>query len=153
MNRIFLTLLIGICCMTIYNPVTAQDYRFAMGIRLSNSSPTLNNSITGKYFITDHSAVEGLVSFGSRFGIGALLEIQKPFQSAPGLGWFWGGGGYVGFQDNDTYFGPQGILGLDYKFNNVPINLSVDWKPELDILPSINFVPDAFAFSVRFTIK
>lgn len=131
---------------------SAQDYRFAVGIRLSNTTPTLSNSITGKYFITDKSAVEGIVSFGNRFGIGGLLEISKPF-SVEGLSWFYGGGGYVGFQDGDTYLGPTGIIGMDYKFANVPLNISLDWKPELDIIPSINFVPDAFALSVRFTIK
>lgn len=131
---------------------SAQDYRFAIGVRLSNATPTLNNSITGKYFITDRSAVEGLVSFGSRFGIGGLLEIYKPF-NVQGLSWFYGGGAYVGFENSNTYLGPTGILGIDYKFPNVPLNLSVDWKPELDIIPDINFVPDAVAFSVRFTIK
>jgi hypothetical protein len=129
------------------------DYRFGIGIRLSNSTPTLNNSITGKYFITNRSAVEGLVSFGSRFGLGALLEIYRPF-STPGLKWFYGAGGYVGFESgpSQTFAGPTGIIGLDYKFSNVPINVSVDWKPELDIIPDINFVPDAFALSVRFTL-
>jgi hypothetical protein len=131
---------------------SAQNYRFALGVRLSNSTPTLNNSITGKYFITDKSAVEGIVSFGSRFGMGALLEIHKPL-NVEGLTWMYGAGAYVGFQDKNTYLGPTGILGLDYKFANVPINLSLDWKPELDIIPDINFVPDAFALSVRFTLK
>jgi hypothetical protein len=132
--------------------VTAQDYRLAAGIRLSNSTPTLSNSITGKYFITEKSAIEGIVSFGNRFGIGGLLEIHQPF-SVDGLSWFYGAGGYVGFQSGDTYLGPTGILGLDYKFANVPLNISLDWKPELDIIPAINFVPDAIALSVRFTIK
>lgn len=152
MKRIFLTLVIGVCCLVVSSTIQAQDYRFGIGVRLSNQAPTINNSVTGKYFVTQTSAIEGMVSFGSRFGLGALLEIHKPF-STPGLSWFFGGGGYVGWQDNDTYLGPQGILGLDYKFNNVPINLSVDWKPELDILPAVNFVPDAFALSVRFTLK
>lgn len=132
--------------------VSAQDYRFGVGIRLSNATPTLNNSITGKYFITERSAIEGIVSFGSRFGIGGLVEIYKPF-SVEGLSWFYGGGAYVGFEDGDTYLGPTGILGMDYKFANVPLNISLDWKPELDIIPDINFVPDAVALSVRFTIK
>lgn len=129
------------------------DYRLGLGLRLSNSTPTLNNSFSGKYFITDRSAVEGLVSFGSRFGLGALLEIHQPFASAPGLRWFYGAGAYVGWQDSETYLGPTGILGLDYKFTNAPINLSLDWKPELDIIPDINFVPDAFALTVRFTLR
>lgn len=132
--------------------VTAQDYRFAVGVRLSNSTPTLNNSVTAKYFITEQSAIEGLVSFGSRFGVGALLEIHKKFQPQ-GFGWFYGGGLYLGFQDNNTYVGPTGIVGLDYKFKDIPLNLSLDWKPELDIVPKIRFVPDAFALSARFAFK
>ena len=105
-----------------------------------------------KYFITERSAIEGLVSFGSRFGVGGLLEIYKPF-NVEGLSWFYGGGAYVGFEAGDTYLGPTGIIGMDYKFTNVPLNISLDWKPELDIIPDINFVPDAFALSVRFTLK
>ena len=132
--------------------VPSPDYRFALGVRLSNSTPTLNNSITGKYFVTDRNAVEGIISFGSRFGIGGLLEIHKP-TNVDGLRWFYGAGAYVGFENSKTYLGPTGILGIDYKFPNVPINLSVDWKPELDFIPDINFVPDAFAFSVRFALK
>jgi|RhiMetdeSRZDD1v2_1073273.scaffolds.fasta_scaffold42785_4 hypothetical protein len=132
--------------------VPGPNYRLGLGVRLSNSTPTLNNSITGKYFVTDRSAVEGIISFGSRFGIGGLLEIHRP-TNIEGLKWFYGAGAYVGFENSDTYLGPTGILGIDYKFTNVPVNLSLDWKPELDIIPDINFVPDAFALSVRFTLK
>lgn len=128
------------------------NYRLGLGIRLSNAMPTLSSSITGKYFVTDRSAVEGLLSFGTRFGLGALLELHKP-TNIDGLKWFYGAGAFVGFENGDTYLGPTGILGLDYKFTNVPINLSLDWKPELNFLPEINFVPDAFALSVRFALK
>ena len=131
---------------------TAQDYRLALGVRLSNSYPTLSSSISGKYFVTDKTAIEGLVSFGNRFGIGGLVQIHNPF-TAQGLSWFYGAGAYVGFQDGNTYLGPTGIIGLDYKFQNIPLNLSLDWKPELDLMPAVNFVPDAFALSVRFTLK
>ena len=135
-----------------FNNLSAQDYRLGLGVRLSNSVPTLNNAVTGKYFVTDRSAVEGIISFGSRFGLGALLEIHNPLQ-IEGLSWMYGAGAYLGFEDKKTFLGPTGILGLDYKFADVPINLSLDWKPELDIIPDINFVPDAFALSVRFTLK
>jgi hypothetical protein len=135
-----------------FNKLSAQDYRLGLGVRLSNSVPTLNNSVTGKYFVTDRSAVEGIVSFGSRFGLGGLLEIHNPLNIEE-LRWVYGAGAYVGFEDKKTFLGPTGILGLDYKFADVPINLSLDWKPELDIIPDINFVPDAFALSVRFTLK
>ncbi len=132
--------------------VNAQDYRFALGLRLSNSTPTLNNSITGKYFVSDQKAVEGMLSFGSKFALGALLEMHKPL-NVEGLTWMYGAGVYAGVLEKEVYIGPTGILGLDYKFNVVPINLSLDWKPELDITPAINFIPDAFALSVRFTLN
>ncbi len=133
-----------------FSSLKAQDYKVALGIRLSNSSPTLNNSVSVKYFLNQSNALEGLISFGSRFGLGVLYETHKP-TTAAGLNWFLGGGGYVGFQNNNTFLGPTGIIGLDYKFNNIPLNLSIDWKPELDIIPNINFVPDAFGLSARFT--
>lgn len=150
MKPILLSLLASVL---LFSAARAQDYRLALGLRLSNSSPTLNNSVTAKYFVTDKNALEGIVSFGSRFGLGALLEIHKPLNNAGGLNWFYGAGAYVGFGNGDTYLGPTGITGLDYKFPSVPLNLSLDWKPELDIIPSINFVPDAFALSARFTFK
>jgi hypothetical protein len=128
----------------------AQDYKVALGVRLSSASPTLSNAITLKYNMTQQHSLEGIVSFGSRFGIGGLYEINK-VTTVSGLNWFYGGGAYVGFEDGNTYLGPTGIIGLDYKFPSIPLNLSLDWKPELDFIPSINFVPDAFALSARFT--
>ena len=149
MKRYSLTLLL-IFIVSSFSILKAQDYKVGLGVRLSNSTPTLNNSITIKYFMTQGHALEGLISFGSRFGIGGLYEVHKP-TTATGLNWFFGGGAYIGFQDSNTYLGPTGIIGLDYKFPNIPLNLSLDWKPELDIIPDINFVPDAFAISARFT--
>lgn len=129
------------------------DYKLAMGIRLSSASPTLSNSVSVKYFMDETNAVEGLISFGTRFGIGGLYERHQLIGGTPGFKWFYGGGAYLGFEDKKTWFGPTGVVGLDYKFQNAPLNLSLDWKPELDFAPSINFVADAFAVTARFTFK
>ena len=135
----------------LYNHLSAQDYKFAVGIRLSTAAPTLNNSLSVKYFIDSSNAIEGLLCFGDRFGIGGLYERHQLIGGTPAFTWFYGGGGYLGFEHGKTWVGPTGVIGLDYRFPNVPVNLSLDWKPELDILPNINFVPDAFAVTVRMT--
>jgi hypothetical protein len=132
---------------------TQVNYKFAGGLRLSTAAPTLNNAISIKYFTADNTAVEGIISFGTRFGVGILYEMHQPINATGGLTWFYGGGGYVGIGNKKAYVGPTGVLGMDYKFENIPFNLSLDWKPELDIVPNINFVPDAFALSARFTFK
>ena len=134
-----------------YTHLSAQDYKLALGLRLSTASPTLANSVSVKYFMDQTNAVEGLISFGDRFGLGALYERHQLIGGVPAFTWFWGVGGYAGWQSNQTFLGPTGAIGLDYKFTNAPVNLSLDWKPELDILPNINFVPSAFAVSIRYT--
>lgn len=147
--------IVAICAVLVISLIHtghAQDYRFGLGVRLSNASPTLNNSLTAKYVLGGQKALEGLVSFGSRFGVGALLEVHRPIGQS-GLYWFYGAGAYMGWESRKTYAGPTGILGLDYKFANIPLNLTIDIKPELDILPAIAFIPDAFSLSARFVIN
>jgi len=138
----------------------AQLYKTAVGIRLSPSSAYVNNSATLKHFINERSAVEAIVSFGDPFAIGALYEIHKPFQTE-GLQWFYGVGGYLAFvkeynpntmkNETDANFGAQGVVGLDYKFSNLPLNLSLDWKPELNLVSDIAFEASGIGLSVRFT--
>jgi hypothetical protein len=160
MRKVLLTLLFAGTCFfsSLYaqdsQQNTGPDYKLGLGLRLSSASPTLSNSVSIKYMMpTGNAALEGLISFGDRFGLGGLYEIHRPLNGTPGLKWFYGAGAYVGFQSGDTYLGPTGIVGLDYKFDKIPLNLSLDWKPELDIIPKINFVPDAFALSARFTLQ
>jgi hypothetical protein len=148
-----LTLAVLLTAAITVNAQEQQDYKLGLGLRLSNATPTISNAVSVKYMMADGKAIEGLVSFGQRFGIGGLYEIHKQLNATGGLQWYYGGGGYIGFQNSNTYLGPQGVVGLDYKFANIPLNLSLDWKPELDILPKINFVPDAFGLSARFTLQ
>ncbi len=135
------------------NRVQAQDYKLAIGVRFSSAAPTLSNSVSVKYFMNDRAAIDGLISFGSHFGIGGLYEVHQIIGSVPSLNWYYGGGAYIGFQQSNTYLGPTGVIGMDYKFSNAPINISLDWKPELDIIPAIAFIPDAFGFTVRFAFN
>ena len=159
MRKLLLTLLFAGSCLfsSLYAQDAAKDassgYKLGLGLRLSTADPTLSNSVSVKYMMTSGNALEGLISFGDRFGIGGLYEVHRALNATAGLKWLYGAGAYVGFQSGDTYLGPTGIVGLDYKFDRVPLNLTLDWKPELDILPKINFVPNAFALSARFTLQ
>ena len=142
------------------NSASAQGYKTGLGIRLSSAQAMVNNSVSIKHFVNEKVAIEGLLSFGDPLAIGALVEIHKPLASQ-GLSWFYGGGGYLGFVKTlntttqktvtDTNIGAQGVIGLDYKFTNIPLNIALDWKPELNIVTDINFEPAAIGFTARFT--
>jgi hypothetical protein len=139
--------------------LSAQEYKTALGVRLSNSAAMVNNSVSLKHFLNESTAVEALLSFGDPLAIGALIEKHKPLSTA-GVQWYYGGGGYVSFvktfvpaknaNETNVNFGAQGVLGLDYKFANLPLNLSLDWKPELNLVSDINFEPAAIGFTARF---
>ncbi len=159
MKKLFFALfLLG--AITVSTSVSAQDYKTGVGVRLSSSPAVVNNAITLKHFLSESSAIEALFSFGEPLSLGAMYELHKPLGSA-GIKWFYGGGGYVGFDktwnpvkqkdETDVLVGAMGVIGLDYKFANIPLNLSLDWKPELNIVSDINFEPAAVGFSARFT--
>jgi len=144
----------------VFQTASAQNYRTALGVRLSSSNAMQNNSVSIKQFISEKTAIEGLFTFGDPLALGALLEFHKPLAPA-GLTYFYGAGGYIAFlktvntntqkTSTDANFGAQGIIGLDYKFVNIPLNISLDWKPELNIVNDINFEPAAIGFTARFT--
>ena len=143
-----------------FQDASAQEYKTALGVRLSSAAPIVNNSVSIKQFVNEKMAIEGLLSFGDPLAFGLMAEFHKPL-SAAGLQYFYGGGGYLGFiktydpnklrNETNVNVGAQGIVGLDYKFPNVPLNLTLDWKPELNIVSDINFEPAAIGFSARFT--
>ena len=119
-----------------------------LGIRISSSDAVVNNSITYKRFFNSTWAVEGLFTFSDPAALGLLLEKHTPL-GASGLSWFWGAGAYAGF-GGSRRFGAQGAVGLDFIMPSLPLNLSVDWKPELNFTRVFSFEPAAIGVSARF---
>lgn len=72
-----------------------------------------------------------------------------------GLSWFYGGGGHatlfpVGHEDGPIAIGLDGIVGLEYAIPDVPLSISLDWKPAFNILGPVGLVGDEGALSVRY---
>jgi hypothetical protein len=80
--------------------------------------------------------------------IGVLLQKHTAL-NATGLSWFWGAGVYAAF-GGGRRVGAQGAAGLDFTFPTLPVNLSVDWKPELNFSRQFSFEPSAIGVSARF---
>ncbi|HQU56434.1 MAG: hypothetical protein R2796_10805 [Chitinophagaceae bacterium] len=159
MKRILFALCFSVALLFV-TTVQAQSYKTGLGVRLSSAAASVNNSISIKHFINQKLAIEGLFSFGDPIAFGALAELHKPL-SSEGLSYYYGGGGYLSFvktfdaekqtSSTNPNIGAQGVIGLDYKFVNIPLNISLDWKPELNIVSDINFEPAAIGFTARFT--
>jgi hypothetical protein len=143
--------LISFCFLLSITNSNAQDYKMALGLRLSNEDATVNHSISAKYFFNESLAAEALFTIINPAAFGFLIEKHKPLGTT-GIKWFYGGGLYAGF-GSERRFGAQGILGLDYKITKIPLNLSLDWKPELNLSNEFLFEPAAVGISARFILK
>jgi hypothetical protein len=126
-----------------------SGYSTAVGVRLSSSVPVIKNGITFKQFL-GKNAVEAILSFGDGAALCGLYEVHKPL-GVPNLQWLIGAGGYIGLSSSNKNVGLAGIIGLDYKVPTLPVNLTVDWKPELNLAKTVGFEASGVGFSARFT--
>ncbi len=129
----------------------AQEYKTAVGIRLGPNSPAIAPGFTIKHFLDEKHAVEGIVGVNNGIGVCALYQWYFPVTSVEHLQWFAGAGAYAAYRYSTSFIGAAGIVGVDYKFPNIPLNISIDWKPELNIIESVGFEASGVGFSARFT--
>jgi len=135
----------------------SSEYTTALGLRLGWPA-----GVTVKHFMSPHNALEGIVGFWyGGINITGLYEYHSPIKGVNGLQWFIGIGAdftswnYYGY--NGASIGIDGIIGLDYKINSVPIDLSLDWKPAFYVtgvssgLGRSPFYGTGLALSLRYT--
>lgn len=154
MKRIFLILLVA---LFFGKESKAQDYETGIGLRAG-----FYNGLTVKHFLSSKTAFEGILDTRWRgFGITGLFEIHNQAFDINRLNWYYGFGAHIGFWDgryyrgwdndeNYTILGIDGILGIEYNFRLIPINLSLDWKPAINLTRSSGFMGDGGALSIRY---
>ena len=141
--------------VTVNAQSTGRSYKTAIGVKVWDGA-----GISIKHFTKPTAALEGIVYFWhDGFRITGLYEFHGDISGAPGLKWYIGPGAHIGFYDykndpdhysNKTYFGIDGVLGLDFKFNNAPINLSIDWQPSFEFGDSRGFVGSWGGLGIRY---
>ena len=153
----------------------AQYYKNSSGIRLGYTS-----GLTYKHFINDEQAMEFIAS-GRNEGFQAttLYQFHRPMD----IGFhdqfflFYGVGGHIGFErlDDQRLLGPfvpgvdpefrtsersfftmgvNTVLGIEYRWLNVPMTIGLDIKPYLDFIgmrrTKIRFWDTALSFKYIF---
>jgi hypothetical protein len=156
-----IVVLLGLLALLTVSRTQAQsmgsEYRTAIGAKF------WPGGITIKHFIRDNRALEGIAYFwGHGFRFTGLYEVHGDISSAPGLKWYVGPGAHFGvynegwhhgndyYDDGDASLGIDGVLGLDYKINGAPINLSLDINPYLELLNGA-YIDAWGGLAIRFT--
>jgi hypothetical protein len=126
-----------------------NEYRNAVGIRAGRTS-----GITFKHFLNGDHALEGILGiWPNALGVTGLYQKHTP-TGINGLKFYYGGGGHLTFETNRYYYryynnrnehyvyrygrnglaaGIDGVAGLDYKIGVIPLALSLDIKPFLEV--------------------
>jgi hypothetical protein len=135
----------------------AQDYKTSLGLRAG-----LPYGVTVKHFLNKTNALEGILA--GRYGgfvITGLWENEYWTGKYPGLNWYWGVGANVGFwgtgenphldeTESGATIGGNGVLGLEYTFDDFPLNLSIDVMPTINLFSSSVWFEVNGAVSIRY---
>lgn len=150
----------------------AQEKQFQAGFRMGVTS-----GFTARAISNDMWALEGMLGFRSGgMQIYGLLEKRKRMEFPRTDRFFltYGGGAHIGFVGWHKYyayeyyerynhweryanyglaFGIDGVAGLEYQFQSVPITMGVDFKPFFEFYGPFYFRVNFwdFAFGIRYT--
>jgi hypothetical protein len=159
MKKIPFFLFAFLCLATV--SVSAQTYETALGAKFYTGEGI--GGINVRHSTAPNTALEGsLLFFADRIGLEGLYEYQAPINGAPGLQYFVGGGAMLAFRtggrrfaddhDNSVDFALRLTGGVDYKFTNAPIDISLGLDPFFYLTPSTGS-DLALGIGLRYVIK
>jgi hypothetical protein len=154
MRRVFLalTILLTTAAVNAQSRTTnSSTYTTALGIKIWDGG-----GISFKHFFNDRNAGELIAYFWSHgMRVTGLYEIHGDINDVSGLKWYIGPGAHVGFYNtkhgDGAFVGIDGVIGLDYKFNSAPINISLDWQPSFEFGSGNDFVASWGGLGIRYT--
>ncbi|RYD72345.1 MAG: hypothetical protein EOP53_22100 [Sphingobacteriales bacterium] len=131
-----------------HSQVLTDTYSTGIGVRLGNTP-----GITVKKFITERSAVEGILHVFREpnydgFVVTGMYEWHVQAFQINRLNWYFGAGLHAGAyqlrsdhkiisdsepDSNGTLYGADAIIGLEYKLASAPLTFGIDFKPSLTI--------------------
>ncbi len=148
-------LVLALICLAVAG-ANAQTYSTAIGAKFYVGDGSVGG-INIRHMTSTHTALEGSLLFQSgAVGIEGLYEYQGPINNAAGLEYFVGGGALLAFGtgkgDNSTAFALRLTGGLDYKFADAPIDVSLAFDPFFYLAPSTGSNL-ALGIGLRYVIK
>ncbi|TXE14777.1 outer membrane insertion C- signal [Algoriphagus aquimarinus] len=131
--------------------VTASFYQAnaqELGIRFGNFNGN-NVAVDGVFALGEFSRVHADVSFGGNgVGIDALWNpIYKPVGTSE-FNYYLGFGPSL-FIGDPFGLGVAGEAGIEYAFDDVPIVIGADWRPNFRLIENTNFFADQFGLNIR----
>ncbi len=131
----------------------------AIGLRLGYGNEISYQTALGSNRLElDLGSLDAILYHYSYNFLSLTATYQWTFElPVPGLGWYVGPGAMAGFYlsdystENGLNLGIGGIIGLDYQFDAIPLQLSLDARPMYSIIHPEYF--DGIGYSAAFGVR
>jgi hypothetical protein len=145
MKKIFLIVLL---LAGMAGAVSAQVEGKALGVRFGNAG-----EISYQHPLSGATRLEFDLGFGSWKHGGMYLTgihhwVKDLSELQEGFNWYYGIGGAAGINTNLLSAAVVGNIGIEYNFD-FPLQLSLDWRPGLYVVPAVVLGWDGVALSAR----
>lgn len=137
---------IAVLAIAISSVITANAQE--LGVRFGDVSAGAV-AIDGIFSTGEFSRVHADVSFGDGVGIDLIWDFLYRPLSGEAFNWYVGVGPYI-WIDDPFWLGAVGEIGLEYRFNGIPIALGADWRPALSIVEETKFHGKGFGVNIRY---
>jgi hypothetical protein len=134
----------------------AQDYSTAIGVKFGG----FENGLSVKHFMDNEASLEGILGFRTDgVVITGLYELNQTAFNVNELKFYYGGGAHIGAIGSGVYhryngleedytsghllLGIDGVVGLEYNIPGIPIAISLDLNPRLELAtgPFVDLAP------------
>ena len=143
MKKILLLIVVALCYVS---NVSAQNYNWALGARIGGEMSGLDV----KYNLNASHSIEALLAipYSNGFVLTGLYEWNIQVIDN-GFRFYYGVGAHVGGWKSRCALGVDGVIGLEYQFSEIPLNLALDYKPIFNIVEKTRFYLADIGLSIR----
>lgn len=149
--------------------IAAKAQNNALGVRFSGGNQWYCGEISYQRSINDLNRIEADLGYrvDDEYDIGNLFltgvyQLHFDISAAKNLGWYFGFGprleilyydGHSGYDNPINFAGALGVVGqvgMDYHFDAIPLQLSLDFRPCFYLIPNAMLRWADFGLSIRY---
>ena len=119
----------------------SQNYKMALGFKggyPGYGSLNAKKSISKSDYLEASIGGFGRNSYSTGFHV--ELDYERMQALEDGFSFYYGGGVLLGLTSSFVHLAPKALLGLEYNFEDLPLNISIDTGPYLFVSPNIGFI-------------
>ena len=119
----------------------SQNYKMALGFKggfPGYGSLNAKKSISNSDYLD--ASIGGFGRYPYNVGFNVQIDYERMQALEEGFSFYYGGGVLLGLTSSFVHLAPKALLGLEYNFEDLPLNISIDTGPYLFVSPKIGSI-------------